>query len=153
MSQIQDLEPLLKSLEALKPPGASKSKIASITQICVDNITVRLGSVCQSSPNFLTSDQSDSTIAQKLYSHFKRTPATHKLGVLYVIDSITRRWIEQARQAGQELSGNSAPAGSYASGVHKMTELMPSFVDDMIRVAPQDQKVRENDRDNSSIKT
>jgi len=93
----------------------------------------------------LTLDQSDSTIAQKIFSHFKRTPANYKLGVLYVVDAITRRWIEQARQAGQELFGSSPAAGSYASGVQKMTELMPTLVDDTIRVAPQDQKVREND--------
>lgn len=92
----------------------------------------------------LTHSQSDSTIAQKIFSHFKRTPANYKLGVLYVVDAITRRWIEQARQAGQELFGSSPAAGSYASGVQKMTEMMPTLVDDTIRVAPQDQKVREN---------
>jgi len=86
--------------------------------------------------------QSDTSIIQKLFSHFKRVASTHKLGVLYVIDSITRQWIEKARQSGQELAGIASPDGTYASGVYKMTELMPSLMDDIIRTAPQDQKVR-----------
>jgi len=42
MSRVDDLEPQLKYLESIKPPGASKSTIASITQICIENIKVSL---------------------------------------------------------------------------------------------------------------
>ncbi|KAF2156186.1 hypothetical protein K461DRAFT_275300 [Myriangium duriaei CBS 260.36] len=124
MPGVDELDPLLQSLQALKPPGASKSKITAITTICVDN------------------PQVDATIAQKLYSHFKKTLPTHKLGVLFVVDSVTRQWIEKAKQAGQELAGSSAPNGTYASGVQRLTELMPSLIDDLVRVAPQDQKAK-----------
>lgn len=85
--------------------------------------------------------QSESIIAQKLYRHFKKTLPTHKLGVLFVVDSVIRQWIEKARQSGQELSGSAAPDGTYASGIHKITEMMPALVDDLLKVAPQDQKV------------
>lgn len=34
------LESLLQQLQALKPPGASKGKIAAITTLCVDNVKV-----------------------------------------------------------------------------------------------------------------
>ncbi|KAG8626003.1 hypothetical protein KVT40_006404 [Elsinoe batatas] len=122
MSQVDQLDPLLQSLQSLKPPGASKSKITAITQICVENIHL------------------DSTIAQKIYSNFKRTPPTHKLGILFVLDSVTRQWIEKARASGQELGLGSAPVGTYASGVQRMTELLPSLVDETVRTAPPDQK-------------
>ena len=37
---INDLDSQLASLNQLKPPGASKNKITSITQLCVNNIQV-----------------------------------------------------------------------------------------------------------------
>ena len=41
---IQELDSQLASLHQLKPPGASKGKLSTITQLCVNNIQV---SVCQ----------------------------------------------------------------------------------------------------------
>lgn len=40
MSVITELDNQLASLNQLKPPGASKSKIQSITLLCVTNIQV-----------------------------------------------------------------------------------------------------------------
>ncbi|TDZ46041.1 Rpb7-binding protein seb1 [Colletotrichum trifolii] len=40
---------------------------------------------------------------------------SHKLGVLYVVDSVTRKWLEQAKSRGQHVDG-SAPDGTYAAG-------------------------------------
>lgn len=82
-------------------------------------------------------------IAQRLYRHLKRTPGTHKLGVLYVVDSVTRQWIEKARASGQDLSGTATVDGTFASGVHKITELLPALIDDLIQNAPADHKVCE----------
>ena len=77
----------------------------------------------------------------KIYTHFKKAPGTHKLGVLYVIDSVTRQWVDQARKSGQQV-GPSATDGTFAAGVHRVTELLPSFMTDIIGAAPDDQKVR-----------
>jgi len=55
---------------------------------------------------------------------------------------VTRQWIEKAKQSGQELSGSAAADGTYASGVYRMTDLMPALIDDMIKLAPPDHKVR-----------
>ena len=89
--------------------------------------------------------QSESVITQRLYRHFKRTPGTHKLGVLYVVDSVTRQWIEKKnRQSSQDLAGSSAPDGTFASGIHKITELLPSLIDDLAQNAPSDHKVSFN---------
>lgn len=84
--------------------------------------------------------QSESVLVQKIYTHFKRTPGTHKLGVLYVVDSVTRQWVEAARKSGQQV-GPAAPDGTYAAGVNRVTELLPSLMADIISTAPEDQKV------------
>ncbi|KAF1990628.1 hypothetical protein K402DRAFT_417407 [Aulographum hederae CBS 113979] len=124
MPTLDDLVPMLESLWAGKPPGVAKSKIEASTQICIDNI------------------KADLDIIQKLAHHFTKTPDTHKLGVLYVIDSVTRRWIEQARQTGQALSGKDAPNGTYAAGVYKMTEVLPALMREYLPNVPQAQKER-----------
>lgn len=85
--------------------------------------------------------QSETVLIQRVYTHFKKAPATHKLGVLYVVDSVTRAWVEQARKAGQAF-GPSAPDGTFAAGVNRVTELLPSFMTDIITNAPEEQKVR-----------
>ncbi|KAI5265631.1 hypothetical protein E4T47_08478 [Aureobasidium subglaciale] len=124
MANIEQLDALLQSLQALKPPGATKGKISAVTTLCVENV------------------QSESAITQKLYRHLKRTPGTHKLGVLYVVDSVTRQWIEKARQSSQDLTGTAAPEGTFAAGVQRVTELLPSLVDDTVQKAPSDHKAK-----------
>lgn len=85
--------------------------------------------------------QSESVLIQKIYTHFKKAPGTHKLGVLYVVDSVTRQWVDQARKLGQTLSSG-APDGTFAAGVNRVTELLPVLLTDIINTAPDDQKVR-----------
>ncbi|KAJ2967125.1 hypothetical protein NQ176_g9818 [Zarea fungicola] len=120
-SAVTDLETGLQAMLNLKPPGVSGSRITSLTSLCVANI------------------QSESVLIQKIYTHFKKTPGTHKLGVLYVVDSVTRKWLEQAKAQGQPIN-SSAPDGTYAAGVHRVTELMPVLMNDISQSAPQDQK-------------
>ncbi|EMR65582.1 putative nrd1 protein [Eutypa lata UCREL1] len=105
----------------LKPPGVSGSKIQSLTTLCVENV------------------QYESALIQKIYTHFKKAPGTHKLGVLYVVDSVTRRWVDHAKQQGQQIN-NSAPDGTYACGVNRVTELLPVLMNDIIQNAPTEQK-------------
>ena len=63
------------------------------------------------------------------------------LGVLYVVDSVTRQWVDAARKAGQP-SGSAAPDGTFAAGLNRVTELLPVLMTDIINNAPEDQKVR-----------
>src|SRR5437763_13801395 len=88
----------------------------------------------------MTLPQSESVLIQKIYTHFKKAPGTHKLGVLYVVDSVTRQWVDQARKIGQ-LPGSGAPDGTFAAGVTRVTELLPVLMNDIINSAPEDQKV------------
>lgn len=96
------------------------------------------------SPQFtrttLTVLQNESVLIQKIYTHFKKAPGSHKLGVLYVVDSVTRQWVDAARKAGQ-VPGSEAPDGTFAAGVKRVTDLLPVLMTDIINNAPQDQKV------------
>ncbi|KAL9119834.1 MAG: hypothetical protein Q9187_003612 [Circinaria calcarea] len=120
-SCVAELDTILQSMLALKPPGVSGGKITSITALCNANV------------------QSETVLIQKVYTHFKKAPGTHKLGVLYVVDSVTRQWVEQARKAGQPI-GSAAADGTFAAGVNHVTELLPSFMNDIITNAPEEQK-------------
>ncbi|KAL8755479.1 MAG: hypothetical protein Q9184_004787 [Pyrenodesmia sp. 2 TL-2023] len=122
-SCVAELDAILQSMLSMKAPGVSGSKISSITQLCNANI------------------QSESVLIQKIYTHFKKAPGTHKLGVLYVVDSVTRSWVEQARKAGQQ-PGPSAAYGTYGAGVYRVTELLPMLMTDITNTAPEDQKAR-----------
>ncbi|KPM35322.1 hypothetical protein AK830_g11245 [Neonectria ditissima] len=120
-SAVADLEAGLQAMLNLKPPGVSGSRITSLTSLCVSNI------------------QSESVLIQKIYTHFKKAPGTHKLGVLYVVDSVTRKWLEQAKVQAQAIN-SSAQDGTYAAGVHRVTELMPVLMNDILQTAPEEQK-------------
>ncbi|CAD6505760.1 BgTH12-01247 [Blumeria graminis f. sp. triticale] len=120
-SAVAELESALQAMLGLKPPGVSGSRIASLTALCHANV------------------QSESVLIQKIYTHFKKAPGTHKLGVLYVVDSVTRKWTEQAKRAGQTIN-SAAHDGTYAAGVHRVKELLPVLMNDIILTAPSDQK-------------
>ena len=151
-SCVAELDTILQSMLALKPPGVSGSKISSITALCNANVQVfhlvhthRLllrGYLAYA--NISGQTQSESVLIQKIYTHFKKTPGTHKLGVLYVVDSVTRQWVDQARKAGN-LAGGTAQDGTFAAGVTRVTELLPVLMTDIINTAPEDQKVRSID--------
>lgn len=85
--------------------------------------------------------QAEVSIVQCLYRALKKAPVTHKLGSLYVVDSVVRQWIEKAKAAGQELQfdGRGEP-GTYSAAVKRVTELMPALFDDTIKGLPADQK-------------
>lgn len=121
MAAMDELETLLQSLQALKPPGITKTKIDAITSTCVDNI------------------QSEATIVEKIVRQYHSSPSTHKLGIFYVIDSVSRQWLERARKTGQAVSKNAAP-GTFASGVQKITDVLSVLMTDLIRSAPDNQK-------------
>ncbi|KAF2119170.1 hypothetical protein BDV96DRAFT_569155 [Lophiotrema nucula] len=118
---MEELATHLQSLQALKPPGVTKTKIETITKLCVENV------------------QSDAAIVQHVVQQFKSSPNTHKLGVIYVVDSFTRQWAEKAKTTGQAISKNAAP-GTFASGVWKVTDVLPDLMTDMIQSAPDNQK-------------
>jgi protein NRD1 len=59
--------------------------------------------------------------------------------VLYVVDSVTRQWVEKAKAAGQAVSRNAAP-GTYAAAVQKVTDMLPHLMTDLVHNVPEAQK-------------
>lgn len=59
--------------------------------------------------------------------------------MIYVLDSVTRQWLEKAKASGQTVSRNAA-AGTFASGVQKVTDALPDMMKDLIAAAPENQK-------------
>jgi protein NRD1 len=49
--------------------------------------------------------------------------------------------LDQSRVQGQNVN-SAAPDGTFAAGVYRVTELMPTLMNDIITTAPEDQKVR-----------
>jgi len=124
MSVVTELEAALQAMQNSKAPGVSGSKIVFITELSVNNV------------------QSESVIIQKLYTHFKKCPGTHKLGPLYVVDSIARRYLDQAKKNHQEVSA-AASDGTFAAGIVRITNLLPALMSDILQHAPaEENKVR-----------
>ena len=84
--------------------------------------------------------QDESLIVQKFYTQLKKAPGTHKLGVLYLIDSVVRKWVDLAKQQHQEIN-SAAQDGTYGAGVFRVTEILPALMDNILQTAPADQKV------------
>lgn len=110
---------ILGELQTLKPPGISGSRIKKLTEISITQV------------------QEESQIVQKLYINCKSAPGTHKLGYLYVVDSIVRAYTDHARR----LNQSSDDEGTFASGVQKVQALIPEIMDDaMESILSDDQR-------------
>lgn len=118
---VAELGRSLESMLALDPPGMTPHMVDMITQLCTANVHVE--------PNLI----------EKIFTHFKTAPSSHKLGVLYVIDSITLHWVDATRRAGRPPR-SAAPGGTLAAGVDRMTKLLPVLMTDIISTAPLDDK-------------
>ncbi|RPA99532.1 hypothetical protein L873DRAFT_1827932 [Choiromyces venosus 120613-1] len=117
---VTELENALQAMQATKAPGVSGTKINQITELSLRNV------------------QSESVIIQKVYTHFKKCPGTHKLGPLYVVDSIARKYLEQAKRLHEPVS-QAAPDGTFGAGVHRITDLLPALMNDILQNAPPEE--------------
>lgn len=115
MSTVDQFESILKEFPTLKAPGVSGSRIKKLTDLAVKNV-----------------DQ-ESTLISTLYSNCKAVPSSHKLGTLYVVDSIVRGYIEEAKKSSQPID-ISAEDGTFGAGVYKISELVESLVDDALEL-------------------
>lgn len=115
MSASEQFDSILKELPTLKAPGVSGSRIKKLTDIAVKNVN------------------DESQLITLLYSNCKATPSSHKLGSLYVVDSIVRVYMDEAKKQNQEIN-SSSPDGTFAAGVYKISELIESLVDDALEL-------------------
>lgn len=115
MSAIEQFDAILKELPTLKAPGVSGTRIKNLTDIAVKNVS------------------EESQLISTLYSSCKATPSSHKLGALYVVDSIVRVYMDEAKKRGETINA-SAPEGTFAAGVYKISELVEAIIDDSLEL-------------------
>ncbi|OAA57350.1 enth/vhs [Akanthomyces lecanii RCEF 1005] len=134
-----ELETDLDSMLSRKAPGASRTCINRLTTLCVANVEVHRPLLIAMVYLLIQETQFEAILIPKIHARFRETPNTHKLGVLYVIDSATRGWLLQARANKQDLS-RPASDGTYVAAVHRVTQLLPGLMRAMNECAPDDQK-------------
>ena len=124
---LQELDSLLQSLQGLKPPGVNKTKVDSITKICTspDNISV-CDALSLDASKADHVEQKQGSIVDIIVKNFNRSPPTHKLGVMYIVDSVTRQW--------------KAAGTAWTAGINKMADVFPGLMDNLLPVAPDTQK-------------
>ncbi|WLF80810.1 hypothetical protein PVL30_004599 [Lodderomyces elongisporus] len=106
-------ESILKELAALPPPGVSGNRIKALVEISLTDFD----------------KEKESKVIAALYSSCKASPSLNKLGTLYVVDAIARRYKDEALAQGQTIDAN-AEDGTFASAVYKISELIESILDD-----------------------
>ena len=125
---VQELDTVLQSLQSLKPPGVNKTKVETATKICMDPQNVPVSDHYRHRNQLvLMPHQIEPYLVDSLISAFNKSPDSHKLGVLYIIDSIMRQWV---------LTGV-----AHAGGVRKVTDNMPAMINPYLLNVPDGQKV------------
>lgn len=68
----------------------------------------------------------------------KKTPYSHKLGVLYVVDSIIRGYQEGAANDNQTVIGSESPEGTYASGFYRISQSIVDVFANILAIPPSE---------------
>ncbi|KAL2890919.1 Rpb7-binding protein seb1 [Ceratocystis lukuohia] len=105
-----------------KPPGSQRGQVEAITTLSENNI------------------ESESVVVSALVRYLKRAPITHKLGAVYIFDSVLRKWIEKAKAQGQPDVSSADEHGTFAAGVARIRDVIEPLVLDVVRVCPPDQR-------------
>ncbi|GME94461.1 unnamed protein product [[Candida] boidinii] len=121
MSDTVEFETIFKQIFDLKIPGVSGSRIRKLTVLADENV------------------KEESKLIPKLLDLYKITPNTHKLGGLYIVDSIARSYKEKAIKDDVEINDES-PEGTYASGFLKIQKNAIQLIDEIIPNANEDIK-------------
>ncbi|KAG4304514.1 hypothetical protein PORY_002224 [Pneumocystis oryctolagi] len=150
--KIKSSSPIVLKKSALTPnckkQDMSPSKISDSLESSISSeslfssnnlISKSLQNVKDSSESYGTKETSDSgKMAMLLYKHFKKTPGTHKLGVLYVLDSVARAYQDLSR--GDKGDKEVSEEGTFAGGLQQLTQLLESLMNDMMLYAPAEHR-------------
>ncbi|KAI5957775.1 hypothetical protein KGF57_003042 [Candida theae] len=112
---MERFDQLLKELPSLEAPGVSGSRIKELSNIATTDFD----------------KEKESKIIAALYSSCKSAAPSHKLGTLYVVDSVARK-LKDGAVASNETIDASAPDGTFASAVYKIGQLIDSLMDDAL---------------------
>ncbi|KAK6205478.1 uncharacterized protein RJT21DRAFT_117961 [Scheffersomyces amazonensis] len=112
---VEEFESILKELRLKTSSSISGSRISKLVALAVQNVA------------------SESKLISILYSNCKAAPSQNKIATMYVVDAIMRAYSDEAKKAGETID-SSAPEGTFASGVVKITELIESLFDDAMEL-------------------
>jgi protein NRD1 len=101
--------------------GISGKRIKQLTQLAVDNVN------------------EESALVDKISDYLQTTKDSHKLGALYIIDSIARTYNEHAKKLGETVSKDSNP-GSFAHGLFKLSGVLTDGVKIAYDASAEDQR-------------
>lgn len=114
--ELDKFQTILREIPNLKAPGASGSRIKHLTEIAVRNV------------------KQESKLIPLLYSACKSFPSSHKLGSMYIVDSIAKAYSEEAKRFNEDVSPQS-PEGTFGAGLYKISELLDSLMDDALELS------------------
>ncbi|KAI0464733.1 hypothetical protein LJB42_002356 [Komagataella kurtzmanii] len=106
---IAEFDATLKELKTLKAPGVSGSRIKKLVTFAVDNVS------------------QESQLVDVMYDNFKLAPPTHKLGYVYVIDAVARRYFDLI--TGNPVNSDSKN-GSFEAGVYKIQNIIKQVIEE-----------------------
>lgn len=102
---MEEFSRLLDELLLQRPPGVSGSRIKRLAQLAYENMDL------------------ESMIVQRLYSHIKKTPISHKLGALYAVEAVARTY--------KDNSKHPEKGEKFSEGLKHIEEVLPSMFDSL----------------------
>ncbi|CCK70733.1 Nrd1 complex RNA-binding subunit KNAG_0F00640 [Huiozyma naganishii CBS 8797] len=117
---LQEVARTLESVKELKS-GISGSRIKRLTAIALENIEL------------------EEEIISLIINYSKTCEPSHKLGSLYIIDSVGRAYLDEARNKHGYIKPNAKP-GTCAHGVYTLGESIQELLTDAIGKSNEDHK-------------
>ncbi|SMN19746.1 similar to Saccharomyces cerevisiae YNL251C NRD1 RNA-binding protein, subunit of Nrd1 complex (Nrd1p-Nab3p-Sen1p) [Maudiozyma saulgeensis] len=123
MSNIENFEDFQTTLDSFKDlkSGISGSRIKKLTSYALEHVA------------------DEDQLMNSIITYARNCSNTHKLGSLYIIDSIGRIYLDEARAKDQFIKPT-APLGSYAHGVYTLGEAIQELLVDGINKSDEDHK-------------
>lgn len=115
--EIKEFSTILSEMSTIKPPGVSGSRIKKLKALFLKNV-----------------DQ-ENALVDALVSGCKSTPASNKLGPLYVVDAVIRGLLEELGDNATKESATPAPEGTAAAAVAGIRSHATELVEDATKDA------------------
>ena len=123
MSNIENFEDFKTTLDSFKDlkSGISGSRIKKLTTYALEHVS------------------DEKNLIQSIIDYARNCNNTHKLGSLYIIDSIGRAYLDEARAKDQYIK-STAREGTFAHGVFILGDNIQNLLEDSINKSDDDHK-------------
>ena len=123
MSNIESFEDFKTTLDSFKDlkSGISGSRIKKLTAYALEHVS------------------DEKNLIQSIIDYARNCNSTHKLGSLYIIDSVGRAYLDEARAKDQYIK-STAKEGTFAHGVFILGENIQILLEDSINKSDDDHK-------------